>query len=59
MVSALASVIDSKDPQEIERIVREGIPDPVGSFYRFGLAGGLLRRARRTQAPAEETAAAS
>ncbi len=44
MISALASVIDSDDPDEIDRIIREGIPDPVGTFYRFGLARSLLRR---------------
>jgi F420-non-reducing hydrogenase small subunit len=46
MMSALASVIDSRDPEEIDRIIREGIPDPVGTFYRFGLAHGLLRRGK-------------
>ena len=45
MMSALSSVIDSEDPVEIDRIIEEGIPDPVGTFYRFGLAGGMLRRA--------------
>ena len=46
MMTALASVIDSEDPDEIDRIIREGIPDPVGTFYRFGLAHSLLRRAK-------------
>ena len=45
LMSALASVVDSRDPAEIEAIIRAGIPDPVGTFYRFGLAGSLLRRA--------------
>lgn len=44
MISALASVIDSNDPDEIRRIIEEGIPDPIGTFYRFSLAGSLLRR---------------
>ncbi len=44
MMSALASVIDSEDPEEIDRIIRDGIPDPIGSFYRFSLAHSLLRR---------------
>jgi F420-non-reducing hydrogenase small subunit len=44
MMSALASVIDSNDPHEIERIIDEGIPDPLGSFYRFAMADSLLRR---------------
>ena len=44
LMSAVASVIDSEDPEEIERIIEEGIPDPVGSFYRFSLAHSLLRR---------------
>ena len=48
MMAALASMIDSNDPEEIDRIIRDGIPDPVGSFYRFGLAGSHLRRAKRT-----------
>jgi F420-non-reducing hydrogenase small subunit len=42
LMTAFASVIDSKDPQEIEHIL-DGIPDPVGQFYRFNLAGSLLR----------------
>jgi F420-non-reducing hydrogenase small subunit len=48
MMSALASVVDSEDPEEIDRIIRDGIPDPVGTFYRFGLAGSLLRRGKVT-----------
>ncbi len=43
MVSAIASVIDSNDPEEIERIIAT-IPDPVGTFYRFSLPGSMLRR---------------
>lgn len=45
MLSAAASIIDSEDPSEIERIL-EGIVDPLGYFYRFGLPSSLLRRAR-------------
>ena len=41
-MSAVASVIDSTDPKEIEKIL-DGIPDPAGMFYRFNLAGSLLR----------------
>jgi len=44
MMSALASVLDSEDPDEIARIISEGIPDTVGNFYRFSLAGSELRR---------------
>jgi hypothetical protein len=40
----LASVIDSQDPDEIDRIITEGIPDPIGTFYRFSLANSNLRR---------------
>jgi F420-non-reducing hydrogenase small subunit len=42
LISAFASVIDSNDPDEIDRIL-DGIPDPTGQFYRFNLAGSLLR----------------
>jgi F420-non-reducing hydrogenase small subunit len=48
MMAALSSVIDSNDPEEVDKIIREGIPDPVGSFCRFSLAGSQLRRSRRT-----------
>ncbi len=44
MMTALASVIDAEDPEEIDRIISEGIPDPVGTFYRFSLAHSTLRR---------------
>ncbi|MEW5868315.1 MAG: oxidoreductase [Chloroflexota bacterium] len=45
LIAAFASVIDSNDPDEIERIL-DGIPDPAGQFYRFNLAGSLLRAAK-------------
>jgi F420-non-reducing hydrogenase small subunit len=44
MITALASVIDSDDPDEIDRIISEGIPDPIGTFYRFSLAASQMRR---------------
>jgi F420-non-reducing hydrogenase small subunit len=44
LISAFASVIDSNDPEEIDRIL-DGIPDPTGQFYRFNLAGSLLKAA--------------
>jgi F420-non-reducing hydrogenase small subunit len=46
LMSGVASVIDSNDPDECDRIIQEGIPDPVGSFYRFSLAHSLLRRSK-------------
>jgi F420-non-reducing hydrogenase small subunit len=45
LMSAVASVIDSKEPDEIEAIL-DGIPDPAGMFYRFNLAGSLLRASK-------------
>jgi F420-non-reducing hydrogenase small subunit len=45
LMTAIASVIDSTDPQEIDSIL-DGIPDPAGSFYRFNLAGSLLRASK-------------
>lgn len=46
LMSAFASVFDAKTPQEIDAVL-DGIPDPAGQFYRFSLAGSLLRRGRR------------
>jgi F420-non-reducing hydrogenase small subunit len=42
LITAFASVIDAKEPEEIDRIL-DGIPDPAGQFYRFNLAGSMLR----------------
>ena len=42
LISAFASVIDSKDPEEIDQIL-DGLVDPTGQFYRFNLAGSLLK----------------
>jgi F420-non-reducing hydrogenase small subunit len=45
LISSFASVIDATDPEEIDRIL-DGIPDPTGQFYRFNLAGSLLKAGR-------------
>jgi len=44
-LGALSSIIDSNDPEEIQRII-DDIPDPAGTFYRYSLPDSLLRRAR-------------
>jgi F420-non-reducing hydrogenase small subunit len=46
LLSALASIIDSQDPAEIERVAN-AIPDVLGTCYLFGLPASLLRRVRR------------
>ncbi len=43
MMSAIATMIDSNDEKEIQKII-ETIEDPAGTFYRFSLPGSLLRR---------------
>jgi F420-non-reducing hydrogenase small subunit len=43
MMSAIATMIDSKDADEIEKIVSQ-IDDPAGLFYRFSLPNSILRR---------------
>jgi F420-non-reducing hydrogenase small subunit len=45
MCSALASIIDASDHEAIQRAI-DAIPDPAGTFYRFGLPASMLRRAR-------------
>ncbi len=42
MIAALASVVDSQDPEEIGHIL-DGIVDPAGTFYKFNLAHSLLK----------------
>ncbi len=46
LLSAVSSIIDSKDPQEIDRIL-DGLPDFMSYAYRFGLPGSLLQRSFR------------
>ena len=49
LMSALASVIDSNDPDEIDRIIEERHSRPRGHFYRFSLASSLLRRKKQCE----------
>lgn len=42
ILSYLASTAAGKDQKEIAKAL-EGIPDPVGTFYRYGLAKCMLR----------------
>jgi F420-non-reducing hydrogenase small subunit len=43
MLSSLCSSVAAKEEKGIDEILA-GIPDPVGSFYRYGVAKSLLRR---------------
>ncbi len=43
MLSALSAAVGATTEPEIDEAL-EGIPDPVGTFYRYGLAKSLLRR---------------
>jgi F420-non-reducing hydrogenase small subunit len=43
MMSAIATMIDSNDPEEIEEIIDQ-IVDISGTFYRFSLPASMLRR---------------
>jgi F420-non-reducing hydrogenase small subunit len=44
MISAIASVIDAVDEGELNAVL-DTIPDPAGTFYRFGLPHSVLHRA--------------
>jgi len=56
LMTAFASVIDSDDPDDIDRIL-DTLPDPAGQFYRFSLAGSLLRAAKPAWMASEESVA--
>jgi len=45
ILSCLAALVESKDDAEIDRVLNT-IPDPIGTFYRYGLPGSFLRRKR-------------
>ena len=42
-LSAVASMLSATDEEAITAAL-DSIPDPIGTFYRYGLAGSLLRR---------------
>ena len=42
ILSSICSSIESKEDSDIEETL-SGIPDPLGTFYRYGLAKSLLR----------------
>lgn len=45
LLSAIASIFDAENEEEIGRMVDE-VVDPAGTFYRFGLAASILKRKR-------------
>ncbi len=45
LIGAIGSIIDATTPEEIDAIL-DTLPDPAGYFYRFSLAGSLLKRTR-------------
>jgi F420-non-reducing hydrogenase small subunit len=53
ILSSVCSSIDANTDQEIDRIL-SGIPDPIGTFYRYGLAASLLRRKLGARNPVVE-----
>lgn len=46
-LSAVSSIIDSKDPAEIEEILSR-VPDFIGYAYRFGMPASKLQRSHRS-----------
>jgi F420-non-reducing hydrogenase small subunit len=46
LASAVASIVDSKDPDEIQQILG-GLPDFTSFAYRYGVASSLLQRSFR------------
>jgi len=48
LISAVSSIVESRDPDEVSRILDE-IPDVMGYAYRFGLPASTLQRSTRSQ----------
>ena len=53
MLSSLCANVTARDEAGAKSVL-DGIPDPVGTFYRYGLAKSLLRR--RVDLPSHEEA---
>ncbi len=45
-LSAIASIVDSTDETTVARVF-EAVPDPAGTFYRYGVPASLLARKRK------------
>jgi F420-non-reducing hydrogenase small subunit len=43
IMSSICANVAPKEEADINKVL-EGIPDPIGTFYRYGLAKNLLRR---------------
>jgi F420-non-reducing hydrogenase small subunit len=43
ILSSVCSAVGGLEAADIDAVL-DGIPDPLGTFYRYGLAGSLLRR---------------
>lgn len=43
MMSAIASIIDAKEPEEIEKVLEDFV-DPAGYLYRYSLPSSYLRK---------------
>jgi F420-non-reducing hydrogenase small subunit len=46
-LSAVASMLSALEDDEVDAAL-DSIPDPIGTFYRYGLASSLLRRRKMT-----------
>ena len=46
LLSAVSSIVDSKDPEEIDEILAR-LPDFTSFAYRFGVPASLLQRSHR------------
>jgi len=46
MLSALSSIFDAESEEDIQKLA-DSVPDPIGTFYRFGLARSLMRRTKQ------------
>jgi F420-non-reducing hydrogenase small subunit len=50
-LSAIASMLSALEDDDIDAAL-DSIPDPIGTFYRYGLASSLLRRRKTTSVDA-------
>lgn len=46
IASAIGSLVDSQGDLTRATAIVDGIPDPIGTFYRFGMAGSMMKGAK-------------
>ncbi len=46
MIATLGAIIEGDDEKTVEKVI-DGVVDPAGTFYRYGMSASLLGSVRK------------